>query len=121
MISIQLETNLKKQGMLPLTFKDPNDYDKIQPTDKIAILGLTDFQPGKVCLTYFFYYDNHSDRMHSKYTFLFPIYVQPLTCRLTHSNGTSETFALNHTFNAGQIEWFKAGSALNKMALDLKD
>ncbi|XP_039251950.2 aconitate hydratase, mitochondrial-like [Styela clava] len=85
------ETNLKKQGMLPLTFSNPADYDKIQPDDKIAILGLTDFKPGK-----------------------------PLTCKLTHADGSTESFSLNHTFNEGQIGWFKAGSALNKMALDLK-
>nr|XP_039251950.1 aconitate hydratase, mitochondrial-like [Styela clava] len=85
------ETNLKKQGMLPLTFSNPADYDKIQPDDKIAILGLTDFEPGK-----------------------------PLTCKLTHADGSTESFSLNHTFNEGQIGWFKAGSALNKMALDLK-
>lgn len=85
------ETNLKKQGMLPLTFAEASDYDKIQPTDKIAILGLTDFQPGK-----------------------------PLTARLTHADGSTESIVLNHTFNETQIGWFKAGSALNKMASDLK-
>lgn len=85
------ETNLKKQGMLPLTFADPSDYDKVQPTDKIAIIGLTDFQPGK-----------------------------PLTARLSHADGSTESITLNHTFNESQIGWFKAGSALNKMAADLK-
>ncbi|KAI8066324.1 aconitate hydratase [Gongronella butleri] len=80
------ETNLKKQGMLPLTFANPADYDKIQPSDKMDILGLTDFQEGK-----------------------------PLTLRAKHADGTSDDITLNHTFNPGQIEWFKAGSALNLM------
>lgn len=81
------ETNLKKQGMIPLTFADPADYDKVQPGDKISILGLPTFAPG----------------------------VQ-LTCRLKHGDGSVEEFPLNHTFNDNQIGWFKAGSALNKMA-----
>ncbi|ORZ14674.1 aconitate hydratase [Absidia repens] len=80
------ETNLKKQGMLPLTFANPADYDKIDPSDKVDILGLTDFQEGK-----------------------------PLTLRLHKSNGATEDITLNHTFNEGQIKWFKAGSALNLM------
>lgn len=81
------ETNLKKQGMIPLIFADPADYDKVQPGDKISILGLPTFAPG----------------------------VQ-LTCRLKHGDGSVEEFPLNHTFNDNQIGWFKAGSALNKMA-----
>merc|ERR1711915_293399 len=80
------ETNLKKQGMLPLTFSDKADYDKIRPDDKIAITGLEDFQPGKA-----------------------------LNCVLTHSDGSSDTILLDHTFNEQQIDWFKAGSALNRM------
>ncbi|GAB1607528.1 aconitate hydratase, mitochondrial-like [Argonauta hians] len=80
------ETNLKKQGMLPLTFDDPADYDKIQPTDRISILGLKTFAPGK-----------------------------PLSCEVKHADGSTDTFQLNHTFNEGQISWFKAGSALNRM------
>lgn len=80
------ETNLKKQGMLPLTFANPADYDKIQPTDKISILGLTSFAPGK-----------------------------PLTARISHADGSSEEIRLNHSFNDLQISWFKAGSALNRM------
>lgn len=80
------ETNLKKQGMLPLTFSDKADYEKVVPDDKVAITGLEDFQPGK-----------------------------PLNCVLTHSDGSTDTIVLDHTFNAGQIEWFKAGSALNRM------
>merc|ERR1712142_862762 len=85
------ETNLKKQGMLPLTFADPADYEKVRPDDKVAITGLEDFQPGKA-----------------------------LNCVLTHSDGSSDTIVLDHTFNEQQIEWFKAGSALNKMADDKK-
>ena len=78
------ETNLKKQGMLGLTFADPADYDKIQEDDSIDINGLTEFTPGK-----------------------------PLTLVLNHADGTTDEFPVNHTYNAGQIEWFKAGSALN--------
>ncbi|KAL8221841.1 UNVERIFIED_CONTAM: aconitate hydratase [Gekko kuhli] len=80
------ETNLKKQGLLPLTFADPADYDKIHPVDKLSIVGLKDFVPGK-----------------------------PLKCIIKHPNGSQETIMLNHTFNETQIEWFKAGSALNRM------
>ncbi len=78
------ETNLKKQGMLGLTFADKNDYDKVQEDDTIDILGLTEFTPGK-----------------------------PLTVVLHHADGTSDTFPVNHTYNEQQIGWFKAGSALN--------
>ncbi|TGK01760.1 aconitate hydratase [Leptospira langatensis] len=78
------ETNLKKQGMLALTFADKADYDKIQEDDKIDILGLTNFKEGA-----------------------------PLTLVLHHKNGSKEEFKVNHTYNAQQIEWFKAGSALN--------
>ncbi|XP_072312656.1 aconitate hydratase, mitochondrial [Eucyclogobius newberryi] len=80
------ETNLKKQGVLPLTFSDPSDYDKIHPDDTISIKGLTTFAPGK-----------------------------PLTAVVKHSDGSVDTFELNHTFNETQIEWFVAGSALNRM------
>merc|ERR1711874_518478 len=80
------ETNLKKQGMLPLTFSDKADYDKIQPSDKIAIVGLESFAPGT-----------------------------QLQCVLSHSDGSSDTILLDHTFNDQQIEWFQAGSALNRM------
>ncbi|MBB5396639.1 aconitate hydratase [Mucilaginibacter sp. AK015] len=78
------ETNLKKQGMLGITFADPNDYEKIQEDDVIDITGLTTFAPGK-----------------------------QLTVVLHHANGTTESFPVNHTYNAQQIEWFKAGGALN--------
>ncbi len=78
------ETNLKKQGMLALTFADPADYDKIREDDSFDVVGLTEFTPGV-----------------------------PLTLVLHHSDGTSESFAVNHTYNDQQIEWFKAGGALN--------
>ena len=78
------ETNLKKQGMLALTFADPADYDKVQPSDKMSILGLDSFAPGK-----------------------------NLTLLAKHSNGSTDKISLAHSFNEGQIEWFKAGSALN--------
>lgn len=78
------ETNLKKQGMLALTFNDKADYEKIQEDDTINIEGLTSFAPGK-----------------------------PLSVVLNHSNGTTETISVNHTYNEQQIEWFKAGGALN--------
>jgi aconitate hydratase len=81
------ETNLKKQGMLGLTFANEADYDKIQEDDTIDITDLTSFAPDK-----------------------------QLTLVLHHKNGTSDTIKANHTYNAGQIEWFKAGSALNLMA-----
>jgi len=80
------ETNLKKQGLLPLTFNDPADYDKIQSTDRISIVGLSAFAPGK-----------------------------PLTCRIQHQDGSTDEISLNHTFNDLQITWFKSGSALNRM------
>lgn len=78
------ETNLKKQGMLALTFANPSDYDLIQEDDSIDIVGLTDFKPGK-----------------------------PLTVVLNHANGTKNEIKVNHTYNEGQIGWFVAGSALN--------
>uniref|UniRef100_A0A3Q2E347 Aconitate hydratase, mitochondrial n=1 Tax=Cyprinodon variegatus TaxID=28743 RepID=A0A3Q2E347_CYPVA len=80
------ETNLKKQGLLPLTFANSSDYDKIRPDDKISITGLKSFAPGK-----------------------------PLTAVIKHSDGGEESISLNHSFNETQIEWFKAGSALNRM------
>ncbi|MBO9572292.1 MAG: aconitate hydratase [Chitinophagaceae bacterium] len=78
------ETNLKKQGMLALTFADKEDYDKVQEDDIIDITGLTTFAPGK-----------------------------QLIMVLTHKNGTVDNIKLNHTYNKQQIEWFKAGGALN--------
>ncbi len=78
------ETNLKKQGMLALTFADKEDYNKIQEDDSIDINGLTSFAPGT-----------------------------PLQLVLNHADGSSDTIAVNHTYNEQQIEWFKAGAALN--------
>ena len=78
------ETNLKKQGMLALTFNDKQDYDKVQEDDTIDILGLTNFVPG-----------------------------QPLTMVLHHKDGSTDAIKLNHTYNTQQIGWFKAGGALN--------
>lgn len=80
------ETNLKKQGMLALTFVDKNDYDKIREDDKISILGLTDFKEG-----------------------------ENLTVEILHNDGQKDKFEVLHTYNHAQIEWFKAGSALNDM------
>ena len=78
------ETNLKKQGMLALTFANKADYEKIQEDDVIDILGLTHFSPG-----------------------------QPLTLVLHHLHGEPEEIQVNHTYNESQIEWFRAGGALN--------
>ncbi|HNU42011.1 MAG TPA: hypothetical protein PKH83_05935, partial [Cyclobacteriaceae bacterium] len=80
------ETNLKKQGMLALTFANKEDYNKIKEDDKFDIVGLTTFSPEK-----------------------------PLTLVIHHSDGSSESITVNHTYNANQIAWFKAGSALNAM------
>jgi len=78
------ETNLKKQGVLALTFADLNDYDKIQEEDTFSIVGLEHFAPG-----------------------------MPLKLLIKHTDGSDETLMLHHTYNANQIAWFKAGSALN--------
>ena len=78
------ETNLKKQGMLALTFADTNDYDRILEDDVVDIVGLNEFAP-----------------------------AQPLTIVLHHADGNTESFSVNHTYNEQQIEWFKAGGALN--------
>jgi len=78
------ETNLKKQGMLGITFENANDYDLVQENDLIDVIGLTEFAVGK-----------------------------PLTVVLHHADGTMDSFNVNHTYNEPQIEWFKAGGALN--------
>jgi aconitate hydratase len=80
------ETNLKKQGMLALTFVNREDYDKVQERDKISVTGLSGFAPGK-----------------------------NLTVGLLHPDGTRDRFEVSHTYNEQQIGWFKAGSALNAM------
>ncbi|MGZ5255043.1 MAG: aconitase family protein, partial [Flavitalea sp.] len=86
------ETNLKKQGMLALTFANREDYDKVMENDLIDIIGLTSFTPGK-----------------------------PVHAVLNHEDGTSDTIELNHTYNAQQIEWFKAGGALNVIRKQFAD
>src|SRR5690606_38218824 len=78
------ETNLKKQGMLALTFANKEDYDKVQEDDAIDIIGLTGFAPDK-----------------------------PLTVVLHHADGTRDEITVNHSYNEQQIGWFKAGGALN--------
>ncbi|WP_297248181.1 aconitate hydratase [uncultured Brachyspira sp.] len=80
------ETNLKKQGMLAITFKDKEDYNKIQEKDKITILGLDNFKP-----------------------------KQNITIKVVHENGSEDTFEAVHTYNEAQIEWFKNGGALNSL------
>ena len=85
------ETNLKKQGMLALTFIDKLDYDRIREDDQIAIIGLTKFAPGSV-----------------------------IEVGLQHSDGTTEKFHVAHTYSDNQIEWFKAGGALNLIRLQQK-
>ena len=83
------ETNLKKQGMLALTFVQEGDYDKIQETDRIDFVDLVEFSPGK-----------------------------PLTLVFTHADGTTDHVVAHHTYNDQQIAWFKAGSALNLIKLE---
>ena len=78
------ESNLKKQGLLALTFSDPADYDKIREDSRISLVGLQDMAPDV-----------------------------PVRCVVSHADGTSETLSLNHSYGASQIEWFKAGSAMN--------
>ncbi|MEW5842962.1 MAG: aconitate hydratase [Bacteroidota bacterium] len=85
------ETNLKKQGMLPLTFANPGDYDLIQENDRLSLVGLNEFAPEK-----------------------------QLKLIIKHSDGSVDEILLNHSFNAGQIEWFKAGGALNLIALSFQ-
>ncbi|MEZ4273623.1 MAG: aconitate hydratase, partial [Myxococcota bacterium] len=82
------ETNLKKQGMLPLVFVKAADYDKVQEDDRVDIRGLGQFAPNK-----------------------------NLTVVLTHKDGSTDSFEVAHSFNDEQIGWFKAGSALNKIAM----
>jgi aconitate hydratase len=78
------ESNLKKQGLLALTFPKPEDYDRIREDDRLSLVGLKGLAPGK-----------------------------PVECRVQHADGSEETLLLNHTFSAAQLEWFRAGSALN--------
>jgi aconitate hydratase len=85
------ETNLKKQGMLALTFANEADYDKIQEDDTINFPDLKEFAPGK-----------------------------QLTLEFVHADGTKDIIMANHSYNEGQIGWFVAGSALNLIAADAK-
>jgi len=78
------ETNLKKQGLLPLTFSSPDDYDRIREDDRISLTGLNGLAPDR-----------------------------PVACTLHHTDGTNESLSLNHSFGESQIEWFRIGSALN--------
>jgi aconitate hydratase len=78
------ESNLKKQGLLALTFSDPAQYDAIQEDDRISLAGLRDLSPGT-----------------------------PVECIIRHSDGTAQTVWLNHSYGASQVEWFRQGSALN--------
>jgi len=78
------ESNLKKQGLLALTFQRPADYDRIREDDRLSLVGLKDMAPGK-----------------------------PVECRIRHADGTSETLKLSHSFSAAQLDWFRKGSALN--------
>ena len=78
------ETNLKKQGLLPLTFADPADYERIREDDRVSLVGLNELSAG-----------------------------QPVECRVAHSDGTSETLHLNHSIGESQVEWFRIGGALN--------
>jgi aconitate hydratase len=80
------ETNLKKQGILPLTFADPKDYDAIEQNDRISVIGLQDLAPGK-----------------------------PVTVVIHKPNGQEVRIQTNHSMTAQQIGWFKAGSALNAL------
>jgi aconitate hydratase len=81
------ETNLKKQGVLALTFADPKDYDRIQEDDRVTLSDLSNLAPGK-----------------------------PVIMTVNHSHGGKEQISLKHSYNAEQIRWFKAGSALNLIA-----
>ena len=83
------ETNLKKQGLLPLTFSNEGDYERVREDDLVSIVGLAELAPGK-----------------------------PVECVLRHSDGVAETLSLNHSFGESQVEWFKAGSALNLFHTD---
>jgi aconitate hydratase len=78
------ETNLKKQGLLALTFSDPDDYERIRPDDRVSLVGLARLAPGET-----------------------------VTCRIEHSDGTAEELELRHSYTDEQLAWFRAGSALN--------
>ena len=81
------ETNLKKQGVLALTFVNSTDFDRVQEDDRVAVKGLDGLAPGKT-----------------------------VKLELSHADGSSHSFEVKHSLTAEQIEWFKAGSALNRIA-----
>ena len=81
------ESNLKKQGLLAFTFDNGDDYDRIREDDRISLPDLDQLTPGR-----------------------------QVDCVVNHADGTTETFKLNHSYNEAQVEWFKAGSALNLLA-----
>ncbi len=81
------ESNLKKQGLLAFTFSNPDDYDKIAEDDRVDLVDLANLAPGK-----------------------------PVQCIISHADGGKETIELLHSYNAAQVEWFKAGSALNLLS-----
>jgi aconitate hydratase len=78
------ESNLKKQGLLALTFTDPSDYDQVREDDRISLVGLKDMAPGR-----------------------------PVECLLNHADGSSESLQLQHSYSESQMDWFRLGSALN--------
>jgi aconitate hydratase len=78
------ESNLKKQGLLALRFSDPADYERIREDDRLSLVGLAGMAPG-----------------------------EPVECRVQHADGTAESLLLDHSYSASQLEWFRAGSALN--------
>ena len=80
------ESNLKKQGLLALTFTNPDDYDRLLEDDQISLIHLAQMAPG-----------------------------QPVSCVVNHADGTSEKLLLAHSFSTSQLEWFRAGSALNQL------
>ena len=81
------ESNLKKQGLLALAFADPKDYERLRASDRVSLLGLARLAAG-----------------------------QPIACRLVHADGSEETLQLHHSYSERQLEWFRAGSALNTIA-----
>ena len=81
------ESNLKKQGLLALTFQSPDDYDKIGEADRISLIGLAEMAPGK-----------------------------PVACVITHADGATERLELRHSYSALQLEWFRRGFGLEPVA-----
>jgi aconitate hydratase len=82
------ESNLKKQGLLALTFRDPQDYEKFRDDDRVSLVSLTTLAPGRA-----------------------------VECRVRHADGSSETLLLNHSYSQQQLRWFREGSALNLLRM----